>query len=176
MPTTIAQKVYRYIQNFAQSIADSTTAIELDAQQSDFYLYRGIAYFRSGERQLQSDFDKASGIDSNSYIAYAERSNSQRIGGDLDAAQADIAACLKACPDAFEKYAKAAFLYHDLGDIEGAILSSERALQIQLDHHDAALVQQRSQIGEIHNELLSTKVCKHARMLDNTSVFPTYRT
>ncbi|MFN8419422.1 MAG: hypothetical protein U0528_09310 [Anaerolineae bacterium] len=55
MPTTIAQKVYRYIP-FARSRLRMLTLSNW-MQQSDFYLYRGIAYFGQGSSSA-GDFDK----------------------------------------------------------------------------------------------------------------------
>jgi len=115
---------------YEQAIKTLSKALELDPQDADAYMHRGIAFLESGqtEKALQ-DFEESLRLRPHA-LCYYNQALAWMGKGEDARAFADLDEAIRLAPQDAENYILQAILYSKQGDQERAIESAERAIEL----------------------------------------------
>jgi serine/threonine-protein kinase len=124
------------LENYGAALADLDRAIELNPENSSFYIGRGQLYLYALEDldAALADLNRAVEVDAENPEAFAERAAFfQSYAGDLEAALEDRSRALELEPDGPWRYVDRALVYREMGREEEALADMHRCLE--LDPH-----------------------------------------
>ena len=114
-----------------RAIADYGRTMQIDPNDADACISRGIAYISIAEfDRAIADFSRALQIDPNAADVYIQRGLAYDAKGDYDGAIADFSRVLQIDPNDAAVYNERGREYHNKGDYDRAIADYNRALQI----------------------------------------------
>jgi tetratricopeptide (TPR) repeat protein len=113
------------------TIDDYSKMINIEPNNYELYIYRGLVYGNNGDYdQARDDFTKAIQLNSSSFEAYNNRGNIYRQEKLYDLAITDFTMCIKINPMAVQGYINRGSTYDDLHDYVSAIHDFSHALKI----------------------------------------------
>src|SRR6478672_8200950 len=108
-----------------------TQSLQLNSQNADAYVYRGLARYDLGDKEgAIADYDKALLINPNNANVYYSRGNARSALGDKQEAIADYNKALSINPNYANAYDNRGLARSELGDKEGAITDYSKAISI----------------------------------------------
>jgi len=134
---------YQAAEDWVMSIGEYTTAIQVDPNYSDAYLYRGYSYYRLGQYQTAiKDYTKAIQLDPDNAYYHHNRGYTYLQSDQYQAAINDFTKTIQLEPDNSLAYQNRASGYYGSGSYQNAINDATKS--IQLDPDRASVYQTRA--------------------------------
>jgi len=107
-----------------------TRGIELNAEDADAYISRGVSYLKKGQiEDAISDFNKAINLDPGKAIAYVARGSAYHMLDQLDNAISDYNKAIEINPDLAVAYQNRGSVYYRLGRFDNAISDYSKVIE-----------------------------------------------
>ena len=129
---------YEAMGDIGAALDDLNHAVELDAENSTFFIRRGLLYLYELEDHdaALADLNMAVEIDPENADAYAERANFfQTYAGDLEAALEDRNTAVALDPEGPWRYADRFHVYREMGRDDEALADLHRCLDLDPDYY-----------------------------------------